>query len=640
VEQTPKTTEVSARDSTILQTSLEYARESEKARQKRLAQNAQNWDIYHLNQDFSHKREGQSKEFLAKQAMAVEQITEFFQQGMVDVGDWWRCDYNPGIQPEMMPITRDEIKKLVSWQFDKLDDNQGLLPYVGDSMKSGLLGSVIITKVHGQRKKVPVYTWTQEHQSSQNGVATIKNKIDRGFKTVWNLKLDLLQAFEYGVDPSPAKLYEYHETYLEWHEVLALSEGPDKIYDRSVIDNIGNETEAEWLKKIEKARVTNQPVPIQSRRKIKIQEFWGTIVDLITGEILEENVVWTIANDRFIIQQPKPNPFWHGKSPFVVAPLIRVPGSRWHKSLMDAPTKHNIALNEIYNLILDAGMMATYGLMQYRPEWMEDESSAAEGFVAGQPIAVSSDCPVGAKVVEPVFTSTMSQESLAVYQLTVAEFNQSALTNDLRMGVLPNRAVKATEIVESSNAINSVFTGMNQVLESSWMQRILEMSWEVTLQNADNLDSPEMQSILGRDRALQIASMSPQERYAKCIQGVAFTTYGISKTLSKLKDFKKLTSFLQTVSQSPQLIMEFTAEYSMSKLLEQIMGSLDINTDKLKMTPEEKVQAQMRMQQAMDMQMKLKAGGNTDPGNTAQAATGSSRQTTEGMLPAPPSGNA
>lgn len=619
----------------ILKTSEEYTREAEDARSKRLDQNRVNWDIYHLNQDFSHKRPGQSKEFLAKQAMAVEQITEFFQQGIMDVDDWWRCDYKPGVDESLIPIKRDEIKKITDMYLDKLGDDEGLLPFIGDSVKSGLLGAVIIVKVHGNRIKKPFYTFENKVSHNEDGSPRLEPKLKRGFKDEWQLKLDLLQPFEYGVDPSQNKLYEYHECYIDWFEANELATGPHAIYDKAKLEQCGKELSEEWTHRMEQARETGQPVPIQGRKKLKIQEFWGKIVDIKSGEVLFENVVWTVANNRHLIQYPEPNPFWHGKSPFIATPIIRVPNSRWHKALMDAPTKHNQALNEIYNLILDSGMMAAYGLKQYRPDWMEDESSAAEGFVPGQSIAVSSDCPPGMKVIERVDTGSVSQESLAVYNLTNAEFNQAALTNDLRMGVLPNRAVKATEVVESSNSINSIFTGMAKVLEDAFISKLMEKSWEIILQNADSLDSPEMQAILGQQRALEIAALSPQERYAKCIQGTSFSVFGVSKTLSKMKDFKKFTAMLQTISGSPILLNEFTSEYSMVKLLQQIMNSLDINTEKLEMTPQEKTAAQQRMQQSMAQQMALKQGGNTD-GNQSQipqATTGSSNPTTEGMLP-------
>lgn len=634
-----KKVEADDTDGTILRVSELYVIESEEARRSRLNQNRMNWDTYHLNQDFSHKRPGQSKEFLAKQAMAVEQTTEFFQQGLIDIDDWWRCEYKDGVDPSTMPLTNDEIKKITDHYLDKLNSDEGFVPFVGDCVKSGLLGSLIIVKVHGATVNKPFYTFSNKVKSGSAETNNLKLEptLKRGFKKEWELKLDLIQPYEYGVDPSKRKLYEYQEIYLDWSDAIALAKGEDAIYDMAALQKCGNEMAEEWRTKLDKARETGQNIPTTERKKVQIREFWGTLVDDQSGEVLYENCVWTVANKRHLIQKPVPNPFWHGKSPFVVAPIIRVPSSQWHKALMDAPTLHNRAMNEIYNLILDSGMMAAYGLKQYRPDYMEDESSAAEGFSPGQSIAVSSDCPPGMKVVERVDTGSMSQEALSVYNLTNSEFNAAALTNDLRMGSMPERAVKATEVVESSNSINSIFTGIAKMLEIAFIARTIDLSWKTALQNADNLDSNEMQALLGPDRAMAIAQISPQERFAKCIDNTAFNVFGVSKTLAKVKDFKKLTALLQTISGDPVLLQEFASEYSMPKLLQQIMSALDINTQKLSMTPEEKAQSQARIQNSIQQQNRQSAGGNVGPGSDQsqipQATTGNENPQPQAGIP-------
>lgn len=624
----------------VLRISELYYTEADDARKSRLNMNRMNWDMYHLNQDFSHKRPGQSKEFLAKQAMAVEQITEFFQQGLVDIDDWWRVDTKPGVDPAQIPISKDEIKVITDRYFDKLNDGEGLVPLIGDSVKSGLLGSIIIAKVHGKIKNKSFYSFNQRVKNPDKPLAPgetpeLEPVLKRGFKKEWELSIDLVEPFQYGVDPSKRKLFEFQEIYLDWSDVKALAVGPDAIYDYAILEECGKQMDEDYKTQIDRAREADQPIPTIKRKKVSIREYWGTLVDDQTGEIMYENVQWTVANKRHLIQKPIPNPFWHGKSPFIVTPIIRVPGSQWHKALMDAPTLHNKAMNEIYNLILDSGMMAAYGLKQYRPDYMEDESSAAEGFAAGQSIAVSSDCPPGMKVVERIDTGSMSQEALSVYNLTNAEFNASALTNDLRMGAMPDRAVKATEVVESSNSITSIFTGIAKVLEIAFIARLIERSWETILQNADNLDSAEMIALLGQDRAMKIHAISPQERFAKLIDGTAFSVFGVSKTLAKVKDFKKLTALLQTISGDPILIQEFSQEYSMPKLLQQIMNALDINTTKLEMSPEEKQAAQQRIQAAMAQKNQQSAGGNvgSDQSQIPQASTGGENPQPQSGIP-------
>jgi hypothetical protein len=109
-------------------------------------------------------------------------------------------------------------------------------------------------------------------------------------------------------------------------------------------------------------------------------------------------------------------------------------------------------------------------------------------------------------------------------------------------------------------------------------------------QHADDFDKDEVKKLLGPDRAAVIASMTSQERFAETVNGMTFEVYGLTYTLNKMKDFKRIMAFLQTISGSEVLAEEFAREYSFSKLLMQIMKALDINANQLKLGADEKAQ--------------------------------------------------
>lgn len=617
----------------LVQLSYNYVQESDEASRDRLDINRQNWDAYHLRQDFADKRPGQSREFLSKQTMAVEQITQFFHQGLVDLQDWFSVEYAPGINPEAVKITKDTVRKLTDRQLQLAD----FFTMVGDAVKTGLLSSLMICRVGGRRVNKPFYKADTKFDLMLRKKTTLK----RGFKSIWQLDLRVVPPENFKIDPSGKGLYEMEEVYLDYNEVKALSEGEHAIYDKEIVKNLQKDMAEDYMFRSDLARRTAQnQISFDYRHKIKIQEFWGKVIDQQTGEVLHDNVVWTIANDHYVIQKPSPNPFWHGKSPFVISPIIRVPTSVWHRALMDAPTRNNIALNELYNLMVDGSMMAAYGIKQYRPDWIENESAYSDGFMPGISVPINSNCPPGAKAIETVATGEIKQETFAMFNIMAQEFNQSALTNDLRMGVLPGRAVKATEVVEASNTITSVFTGMAKDIEQNFVEEIVDRSYKVTLQHMDDLSEPEVKALLGEETANVLASMTPEERYAESVLDSRFKVYGISRTLNKAKDFRKVTSLLQTISASPLLVQEFMQKFSMTKLLETIMRALDINTDQLTMPPEEAQAAQMRMMQAMMMSQNSKQAGSPDGMSVDQssipqadgARAGSLNDTVEGRI--------
>lgn len=591
----------------IVRISYSYYHEAYNSRIERMDKNQLNYDCYHLRQDYSHKREGQSREFLPKQMMATEQIATFFEQGVVDPTDWYRVEAAPGIDQQNMKIFPDEIQKLTDRQLDKAS----FKTVIHDTFKLGLLGCLCIVKVGG--KRVPRIKYEAKNYE-ENGET--KTKILKNESTVWQLEYTIINPEDYYPDPNPSgrKIYEMHQGYFDFHEVQAMSEGPNAIYDPAIVEQLKYDFEKEWYERIADIRRTGANFfRTDYRKRVKLQEFWGSIVEQHTGELLYKNVVWTIANDKYLIRKPSPNPYWHQECPIVVAPIIRVPNSVWHRAVMDSPTRHNIALNELYNLNLDAGLMSTYGIKQYRPDWLEDEGAYDEGFIPGDSVAVNANCPPGGKAIERVDTSSMSQESLAMYQIVNQEFNQSAMTNDLRMGNLPGRQVKATEVVEASQTLNGLFGGITQRLEAGFVTKILDLSWKNTLQHMDDLAEPEVRALLGDDRALAIGSMSKEERFANTVLDSRFKVYGMSRALQKQKDFRKLTSFLQTIGTSPLLVQEFSQKFSMPRMLEEIMDSLELNTRRLESTPQEQQAAQARMQQMAQLAMGQQGGAQNGP---------------------------
>ena len=550
-------------ESVIVRTTENYIKEAYEARRERIRLNRLNYDIYHHRQDYAHKVPGQSQEFLPKQQMAVEQMASFVSQGLVDVGHWFNVQQQPGVKNNR--ITATEVYLLLQRQLEKT----GLVSFVSDAIKTGALGSLMIAKVHG--KQIPTSRFFTQ-------VIDNKKKLFKAEKDVWELFVELIRPEDYYPDPTGAGLYECQTMWVDKSVVLDLAQGENPIYDYEKVKGLNGYSNSEydeaWL---DRDRETDQSRTYSDYRvRIKLTECWGDIVDPSTGERLYKNVTWTVANDTVLVSPPKPNPFWHGKSPFVVAPITRVPFSVWHRAPMDAATRTNIAINELYNLMVDAGMMSVFGIKQIRTDWLEDDREVADGVRPGMTLRASSNCPPGATVLQRVDEGALSPEALNMFNLMNAEHNVSAMTNDLRMGAMPSRAVKATEVVEASQTITSMFSGIAKSIEVDFIEPILERAWHVIMQNSNDLDSDEVKALIGEPRALELSSMSPEDRFAETAQGNKFRVFGVSQTLNKQKDFRKLTSLLQTVGSSEVLLESFMKKFSFEKLLQEIVRSLDI----------------------------------------------------------------
>lgn len=572
-------------DAQIIRCTYTYREEAYVSKRDRMTQNRLNWDTYNLKGDFTHKKRGQSREFLPKQALAVEQISSFFHQAMLDVGDWWSCDYAKGIKK--LKIEPHEIQRLTQRQLEKIHFDER----VEDLLKLGLIGSLAIAKIHGEFIKKPVF-YTQSQLDPDD---KMRHTLYKAEKRCWQAKIDLVRQEDFFPDPTGDGLYLIQQIEMDLSKVKELSRGPNAIYDSEVVDKItGGFEDMEQVAR--KARETAQNQTFTTyRKRVRLWECWGTIIDPASGEVIHKDVTWTVANDRYLIQRPRPYPFWHGSHPYVYVPIIRTPHGVWHKALMDAPTMLNIAQNESFNLALDAGIMAAFGIRQLRTEWLADETKVSDGIPPGETLEVNSLCPAGQKVLEPVQTGTLSPEFFQMYNILGNEFNQAAITNDLRMGQVPQRQVKATEVVEASQSITSMFTGLSRVLEQNLIVAILEKLWMTMCQNMDDLDSEDVIALLGKERAVAISALSPEERFKETANGYKFKVFGISLILNKMKDFKKLTTLLQTIAGNQPLMEEFIKKYDMGMLLTEIMKSLDIDIENLEI-PEVEQRAMAKMQ--------------------------------------------
>lgn len=547
-----------------------YRNEAEVAKRDRFLQNLDNFDSYHLKEDFTYKKKGQSKEFMPKVFMAVEQITSFIQQGLADLGDeWYSLENSPGVAEPR--ITSDMVKKLLDRQLDKAD----FYSAISDSLKHGLLASLMICKVHTKYVTKPTYIAKERILDGKRVVDLKKEK-----KQVCQLSLDVVSQKDWFPDPTGRGLYIIHEMEMDINQIQDLAE--QGIYDQDAVDRLSGDM-IDMVKDAIAVRENGQNVTLSSyRHRVQLQEVWGTLVDA-HGNVTHENIVCTVARGRFLLQKPIKNPFWHGRPPFVVAPIVRVPHSVWHKALMDAPSKLNRAINEVYNLGIDSACASIFGVRQLRPDWLSDPTVVDDGVMPGQTLEVNSQCPPGQKVMERIDTGVELQNGVQMLNMLQSELQQATMTNDLRMGILPPRQVKATEVVESSQSITGMLNGVCKALENGYIDGILELAWMTVMQYVDDFDTDEVKKILGPAAAQVISSMSPEERFAETVNGLQFKVFGISNVLNKQKDFRRITTLLQTIASDPVLVEQFSQNYSFAKLLKEIMKSLDINEDKIKL---------------------------------------------------------
>lgn len=615
----------------VLNVIREYKREAEAAARSRRKQNLQNWDMYFNRQDYSHKQEGQSTESLPKLAAGAEQMATFIKRALVQFGDWFSVD-----APHNCPLSPEEIRGLLRLFLENMATSRyttgSFYTLMSDAVKQALMESLMIFKVHGQHM-------TQRTFDMEPGdlVAATEPKLTTKESRVWRLRIDLVSANDYLPDPTGRRLYEIHTVERDLFDVVKSAE--DGLYDKKLVNQIGEDYEKEYEIHQKRARHIGQDETTAPsfRRRVCIDEMWGVLLGP-DGKPIMENCVTAVANGKYLIREPEKNPMWHGESPLVVCPVLRVPHSTHHKALYDDATELNIALNELFNLILDGGISKVWGVRQVRAHWLEDEGQISGGIAAAETLRVNETAPADAKVVETVSTGEVPSEALAVLNLVDRELQASMKTNDTRLGFLPPRAVKATEVVQAEQSSSTIIDGFAGDIEVDAIGPVLRKSWLTILQFADDIPAEDVVKVLGVNGAFALSRMSPAERYVRLGQRMGFSVMGLSATLARARDFQKFMAMSQGVATNPVLMESFVRRMSPDKTLDHLFRSLNLNPKAFEATAEEQAQVQQRIQN-MSILNQVAAPGGGSPANPGGGGDGMSESRSEvNQLAEPTSG--
>ena len=254
--------------SPIVQTVQNYWTEARHAKIDRMAKNAINFNTYHLKQDFSHKMKGQSREFLAKQSIATEQLTSFIQQALIDIQRWFEVLPEDGVIEGK--IKAHEIQKLLKRQLD----HNNISGFLADTIKLGLLGSLMVVKVHGRMKEAVKF-------KTERGLLPFSEpRLLRVKRPQWELKLDLVRQEDWYPDPTGAGLYEIQRIEMDYHQLLQIAEENPEDYDMDEVKAVTSMGVDEEDQRQKKYRETGQNATYQNyRRRVIIRECWGTIID-------------------------------------------------------------------------------------------------------------------------------------------------------------------------------------------------------------------------------------------------------------------------------------------------------------------------------------------------------------------------
>lgn len=554
-----------------------YSRSRESRRERNRA-NELNWKALHGQFEFlNRKQPGQSRIVIPALEVALEQIAGTLTDQLVGFKNWFQCEYETG-DPPLPEMSEDVAASVLRGELDALAIEGNYLPStygirraIYDSIKVALIESVATWKVSVVDADDTVYDFAEDPTAAPVAV----NRETR------RLRIEIVPFADHYPDPSPAKMFDIHEVDVPIADLPAMG------FDELTIQKMRGilSTEKEEQRRIRSGNYTTQQVP---RHRVILREWWGDLVDPYTGRVLAKNVTFTTAGASMVVKRPVPirNLLWHGRRPWITVPLIPSPLSHVHHAFLDIARPLVETESELTNLVIDGGFSSVHGIKVVAEYAMEDPSVIAGGLVPGITIK-RAEGHGDVDVVQRVDTGTIEAETITVLD-RIANMRQEAFRiTDLQMGRLPQRKESATAISEVTEASNDLFSSMAQRFEKS-LESLIELCWLTMWQFLDAFEPiGRVAKLIGPDYAASYAAMTPQERFVLMANGIKFKVTGYKSMQSSVKDYQKLLTLQNFISQNPALLMVYQQEFSPLKMFRVLYRALGIDPMELRRDPNE-----------------------------------------------------
>jgi len=407
--------------------------------------------------------------------------------------------------------------------------------------------------------------------------------VDKVISRTSRLVVEVVPFEDFFPDMSGARMFTIHAVTQHISELYG---NPD--YDPEMVASLAKGAEDATARLVKDARdgeTSLGPDPWM----VRVLEYWGDVPDPTSGKLLKKNVLMTVCCGK-LLRRSTPNPFWHGRRPFISAPLLRTPTSAHSRAILDRAIDVGEAQNDLYSLMTDDAFAAVWGVRQYFPDIIENADDAAKGVRWGFTAKMKQGVPTDAKFLTRVDTGgNLSEFQGAEMMLRRLEASVKAalLVNDIMVGQLPPRQVKATEIVEATQASDTLFDSIAVRVERTVIKPSLELVWMTMLQFLDDFQLPEIVQILGAQRAQILGALTPQERFVLLANAVKFSVSGLRESGQRVKRFQRVFTMMNTIFQYPALTQVWDRKYSPSRTVDELVMSSGLDPTRIERRAEE-----------------------------------------------------
>jgi hypothetical protein len=523
----------------------------------------QRWKIaqaaYECRYDFGFKSAHQAKAYVPRLTRNVDVVAQYLRRMLVENQQFFTVT-TPSSKLEDI-ANAAVIQRLVQFIVERnnLDEQFTKLA------KIGLLYGIVVMKVYVAPRKVT------------HVVVGDDGKIRSVERNSYSIKLELVHPQDFYIDPTGLNKFVIQRILVEKSDLYDFADL--NLLDRDAVEKLIAKGEGH-LAKVETPLKTPQERPM-----FMLFEYWGDWWD-DDGNLLHRNI-WAIFGavvgadgnelpDFVLLKGPMPNPYWHQKPPFVWSSFSPLPSKAvYPMSVSDFLVDLQREYTRLVNAMIDGAIFDAVSLFEVNELVIEDAKELDEIW-SGKIIRRRGDQPV----ITPVQLGKMPSAASFMLQLMERYLLEGFGVTETVLGYLSSRGrPTATEVMTARAHAFSAIEEMGRMIESNFMEPLLERVFQVAMQVLPDLADDEMLNALGdmSPTLRRLMSLSAEEREALVRGGYRFQVRGMSMALTKAQELARINEFIQIAAQIPQ----FAAQINWTMLLRKIVEAYGWSPDEV-----------------------------------------------------------
>ena len=505
---------------------------------------------YECRYDFGFKSAHQAKAYVPRLTRNVDVVAQYLRRMLVENQQFFTVT-TPSSRLEDI-ANAAVIQRMVQYIVERnnLDEQFTRLA------KMGLLYGLVVMKVYVAPRKVT------------HVVVGEDNKIRSVERNSYTIRLELVDPWDFYLDPTGLNKFVIQRILVEKSDLYDFVDL--QLLEREAVEKLIAKGEGH-LAKVETPLKTPKERPM-----FMLFEYWGDWWDE-QGQLLHRNI-WAIFGavvgadgtelpDFVLLKGPMPNPYWHQKPPFVWSSFSPLPSKAVYPlAVADFLVDLQREYTRLVNAMIDGAIFDAVNLFEVNEFAVEDVKELDEIW-SGKILRRKGTDPI----ITPVQLGKMPSAASFMLQLMERYLLEGFGVTETVLGYLSSRGrPTATEVMTARAHAFSAIEEMGRMVESNFMEPLLERVFQVAMQVLPDLADEEMLNALGdmSPTLRRLMSLSAEEREALVRGGYRFQVRGMSMALTKAQELARINEFVQIAAQIPAFAQQINWTMLLRKIVE------------------------------------------------------------------------